>query len=76
MSVSAPGAGFIHRELPQPPGILMTTGPPLQAAGAVVEVSPPSLAGGRGPHLSIVGESGGHVAWGAGASTSETGGCC
>lgn len=54
----------------------MTTGPPLQAAGAVVEVSPPSLAGGRGPHLSIVGESGGHVAWGAGASTSETGGCC
>ena len=57
VSVSAPGTGFIHREPPQPPGILMTTGPSLQAVGPVVEVAPPSLAGGRGSHLSIAGES-------------------
>lgn len=55
--VSAPGTGFIHREPPQPPGILMMTGPSLQAAGAVVEVAPRSLAGGRGSRLSIAGES-------------------
>lgn len=37
------------RESPQPPGILMTMGPPLQAARAVEEVAPLSLGWWPGP---------------------------